>query len=262
MGRSPFVVAALSAGALALTACSGAAETPSAQAPLGAAVAVAPASTDLTTVSAAADTDRSSIAAQGTGTATDTPDVLTIALGVETKSASARAALDENNTLTTEVLTVIRDSGVAPEDVQTSRLSIYPSRDSNDQIDGYQVTNTVTATLRDMAAAGAVIDTVATTAGDAVRVHHLSMAIDDDTALRATARADAVRQAQTQAQQLADAAGVRLGPVRSITEASPATPYPYAMAASGEAADAGAVPIEPGSQEVTIVVDVVYDIAS
>jgi hypothetical protein len=45
-----------------------------------------------------------------------------------------------------------------------------------------------------------------------------SFSIDNGSDLRAKARADAVKQAQAQAKQMADAAGVQLGQIHSISE--------------------------------------------
>ena len=203
----------------------------------------------------------SSIVAQATGTISGTPDVVTVVIGVQTQSASAQTALDDNNKRAADVIAVLKESGVAPADLQTSQLSVNPSYDEKGQlITGYQVTNMVTAKLRDISTAGAVIDAAGKTAGDAVRVQQLSFSIDDDSALRAEARADAVKRAQAQAKQMADAAGIQLGAIRSITETPVAMPAVYPSMAAADSA-AGSVPIEPGSQELSVVVQVVYAIA-
>ena len=119
---------------------------------------------------------------------------------------------------------MLRGRGVADADLRTSGLSISPTFDTDGRITGYEVTNEVTATLRDIAGAGALIDAAAQAAGDAVRVQQISFGIDDDAQPRAEARADAVRQAVTQARQLADAAEVGLGPILSITEVTEGRP--------------------------------------
>jgi hypothetical protein len=214
----------------------------------------------VTGATAAADPSARLITAQATGTVTGTPDVVTISLGVETRSTSAQTALEENNRLATDVINVVKDKGVAPEDLQTSQLSIYPSYDDKGAVTGYQVTNIVTAKLRDISGAGALIDAAGQAAGDAVRVQQLSFAIDDDSDLRANARADAVRRAQAQAKQLADAAGIALGPIHSITEAPTAGTVVYPQAAMAADSAAGSVPIEPGTQQLQVSVQVVYEI--
>jgi len=260
MKKSPFTMAIVTAGVLALAGCSAAAETPATGAPASASPLAASSGATSTSSTVASNADRRSITAQGIGTVTGTPDVMTVGLGVETRSTSATAALDENNTLATGVIAVLKKNGVAPADLQTSQLSINPSYDKEGKITGYQVTNMVTAKLRNIASAGGLIDAVGKAAGNAVRVQQLSFSIDNDSDLRAKARADAVKQAQAQAKQMADAAGVRLGLVQSITETPTYSPVSYDMAMPA-ASRAASVPIESGSQELSVVVEVVYEIA-
>src|SRR5690606_37792220 len=120
--------------------------------------------------------------------------------------------------------------------------------------------NTVTATLRNVDKAGAVIDAAARAAGDAIRLNQVGFSFDDDTALRAAARADAVKNAMAQAKQLAAAAGVAVGPVLSITE-DVVMPGPQPLPARLEAADAGAaMPVLAGEGQLTITVQVVVSI--
>ncbi len=270
MKRLSLVAAISTAGVLTLAGCSAAGDSGAAsstsggQAPVSVAAGAGQPQVGLAAAAPASETgaasERNSITAQGVGKITGTPDVLTISLGVETRAASAKDALEQNNTAAAGVIAVLKDSGVAPADLQTSQLSVYPTYSDKNDITGYQVTNSVTAVLRDIASSGAVIDAVAQKAGNAVRVQQLSFSIDDDSALRAAARADAVKQAQAQAKQLADAAGVQLGAVHSIVESSGSEPMPVYAAADSAGAPSPA-PIEPGSQELSVVVQVVYDIA-
>lgn len=212
----------------------------------------------------AATDGRPGITARGVGTRTSTPDTMTVVLGVATRGASAREALADNSAQATALIEVLTGGGVAAEDLQTSQLSVYPTFDqSGARITGYEVTNQVTATLRDIAAAGGLIDAAAAVAGDAVRVQQFGFSLDEDDAgadaPRAQARAEAVEQAQARAGQLATAAGVRLGGIRSITEVpadAAAPPYPVSARSTADAA----VPVQPGSQEVAVTVEIVYGI--
>jgi hypothetical protein len=205
------------------------------------------------------------IVAHGEGTVTGTPDTLTLVLGVQTQAPSARGALDANTTRADAVIGMLKGRGVAAKDLRTSELSISPMYGGlgGDRITGYQVSNQVTATLhsatgQNAASAGGIIDAAAAAAGDAVRVRQVSFSIADDSALRAQARAAAVRQAKERAQQMAEAAGVSLGSLRSLTEGTSSTPQmPFGAQRAGSDA---AVPIEPGSQELQVTVDAVYTI--
>jgi hypothetical protein len=204
----------------------------------------------------------STITAAGVGTVTGKPDVLTVSLGVDTRAPRAKEALDDNNQRAAALIDTLKQKGVAEKDIQTSQLSIYPTFDSQGQrITGYQVSNMVTAKLRDLANAGALIDSAADSAGDAIRVNSIGFSIDDDSALRATARADAVGRAKAQAQQMADAAGVKLGKVRSISESSAGSPPVYPMPAMASDGAAKSVPLEAGSQQLSHTVVVVYEIS-
>jgi len=210
------------------------------------------------------DNGRPSIAARGVGMVKGTPDTLRVVLGVETRSASARDALAANNEKANALVDTLKSKGVEAKDLQTSQLSINPTYDDKGQrITGYQVSNTVTATLHDIGGAGELIDAAAGAVGDAVRVQSIGFSIDDDSALKAEARTQAVHLAQLQAEQMAKAAGVKLGAIRFISEVPAAAPMPYYERYAGApAADvAKSAPVLPGQQELSLTVDVVWDIA-
>ena len=202
---------------------------------------------------AASDYPGPSVTTRGLGTVRGMPDTLTVELGVQTRAASAADALADNTTRATGLLDVLRRRGVADADLRTSRLAINPTFDQNGAVTGYEVSNEITATLRDIPGAGALVDAAAQAAGDAVRVQRISFDIADDARPRAAARADAVAQAVAQARQLAEAADVTLGPILSITEVAAGEPPPVPRDAA-----VAAVPIEPGTQEVSVAVEVVH----
>lgn len=194
-----------------------------------------------------------------TGEAKGTPDVADVTIGVSARGKTASEALDTANDRAAKVIGALKDGGVADDDIQTSGLSVNPTYDDNSAITGYEVSNTVTARLRDVSKAGSVLDAAARVAGDEIRVQGISFGIDDDSALLATARQRAVKRARAQAEQLADAAGVELGDVRTIDEGSPVVPFDSRQVTAADAASS--VPIEPGTQTLSIQVTVVYAIA-
>ena len=211
------------------------------------------------------DDGRPSIAARGVGLVKGTPDTLRVVLGVETRSASAKDALAANNEKANALVDTLKANGVEAKDIQTSQLSIHPTYDDKGQrIVGYQVNTIVTATLHDIGGAGALIDAAAAAVGDAVRVQSIGFSIDDDSALKAEARTQAVHLARLQAEQMANAAGVKLGRIRSISEVPASGPMPYYERYAGDAAKAAAgsapAPVLPGQQELSLTVDVVWDI--
>ena len=214
-----------------------------------------------------ADNGRPTIAARGVGLVKGTPDTLRVTLGVETRSASAKDALASNNDKANALIDTLKGKGVEAKDIQTAQLSINPTYDDKGQrITGYQVNNTVTATLHDINGAGGLIDAAAGAVGDAVRVQSIGFSIDDDSNLKAEARTQAVHLAQLQAEQMAKAAGVKLGAIRLISEVPAGSPMPYdqrydSIAKGSAGGGAAPAPVMPGPQELSLTVDVVWDIA-
>lgn len=205
-----------------------------------------------------------SITAVGNGIVEGTPNVLDLSLGVTTRDPSAATALGHNSELALKVIDVLKRAGVADKDVQTSNLSIAPNTSgSSNHVDGYEVDNTVTAKVRDVNKAGNIVDAATKVAGNEIVVQNLSFSFDDNSSLVTQARTLAVKRAQDQARQLADAAGVALGGLDSISATSvPAGPPVPASGAPRASAGTAAPtpPVNPGSQPVSVEVTVVYQI--
>ena len=145
--------------------------------------------------------------------------------------------------------------------VQTVDLNVSPKFDKNFHVTGYSASNTVTAKLRDLAKAGEVIDAAALTAGEDVRLQGVSFSIDNTSALVAKARADAIKDALAQGKQLASAAKVTLGPIRTIDDTGTLLPQPQFLSGATATRQAAAdVAVEPGSQQLSVDVTVVFDI--
>lgn len=200
------------------------------------------------------------ISAAGTGVVSGTPDLLTLSLGVNSRGATAGEALDNASQHANDLIGTLKAQGIDPKDIATSGLSISPVYDDKgQQITGYQSSNIVTAKLRDLTRAGAVIDAAAKAVGNDIVLNGVDFSIENTSALFAQARKTAVDAARAQAAQLAQAAGVRIGPVQSVTESVQEIPRPVA-AKTADAAGSLAVPIEPGSQQVSLTVEVVFQI--
>ena len=201
------------------------------------------------------------ITTQATGSATATPDTLDVTMGVDTRAATAQAALSANNTKTTALEKKFISGGVALKDLQTAGLSIQPTyaRDGT-TITGYDVTNTVQATLHNLKVAGGLIDAAAASVGNAVRIDQMSFSVSEDSTVNAQARTDAVTKAQQQAQQIAKASGAKLDRIRAITEQPAQLNQPNYDAASALPATQS-VPILAGQHTVSVSIQIAYDIS-
>jgi uncharacterized protein YggE len=201
------------------------------------------------------------ITVDASGSVRGKPDIATITIGVQVDKPSAQEALDTASTRAQQVIDTLKAQGVKEDDITTADLSVYPRYDEQGRTaDGYTASNTVNAVLRDLSTAGAVIDATATAAGEEVRLGGISFSISDTTALASRARAQAVERAKAQAGELAKAAGVELGPVSSVATVSYDLPAPEVAGGGRAAADSAAVPIQPGTQEVTARVTMVFEL--
>lgn len=204
--------------------------------------------------------DPRTITVTGTGSVNGTPDVLELTVGVETRARSAAEALSRNSGLVRKVIEMLHATGLSGDDIQTSNLSVSPYYDNGgEHIEGYAVSNLVTARIKDFDKAGGVVDAATKIAGNEVVIYGVYFSFDDNSQLVAQARAEAVKRARSQAEQLARAAGVALGDLLTMSESS----VPDGPAIQAErpkmSADAAA-PIEPGSQALTVQVSMVYEI--
>ncbi|HEV3266654.1 MAG TPA: SIMPL domain-containing protein [Acidimicrobiales bacterium] len=202
---------------------------------------------------------------QATGQATATPNLLTLSIGVNVSDPTASAALTDANGRAGSLSATLEQAGVASADIQTANFSIQPNFDTKGAITGYQVSNTMLVKLHNLAASGAVIDAAARSAADAIRISGLTFSVDDTKTVDGTARADGIQVAAAHAHSMAAAAGESITGVCSITDST--TTYPLAQdfagagAATGATANSPSVPVQPGTQQSTAQVTVVYGLA-
>jgi len=197
------------------------------------------------------------ITVTGNGTVTGVPNQLSLSLSVQVSSYSVSSALSQANQVVRQVTSALTSRGVQPSDIQTSDLNIQPNYSNGSVVPvSYGVTESLTATLDDLAAAGSQINAAVKAGGDAVSVNDVSLNLTDSGSLMAAARARAVADAHAQAKQFAAALGERLGPVISVTPVSQQTPLFEGFNAA--AAKAASVPVSPGTQQVTVSITVVY----
>jgi uncharacterized protein YggE len=208
------------------------------------------------------------IVVAGEGEVAIRPDMAWINLSVTREADTARAALDDANEAVAGVIAALKQAGIGDRDLQTSGLSIdpryvYPQNNDGTQqprIVGYQVTNSLTVRVRDLARVGEVIDravTLGVNQGGGIVFDN-----DDPKDAVTEARKRAVADAAAKARTLAEAAGVGLGRVIEIAESSPVDPpVPMPKVMRMEAADAAAVPIEAGENTYRIQVRITYEIA-
>jgi uncharacterized protein len=202
------------------------------------------------------------ISVAGSGKVAVAPDMATISLGVIIERPTAKAAREAAAQAMTRVVAAIRALGIDEKDIATANVSLGPVYDyptnGAARIRGYQLSNTVTVTVRDIAKVTDVLDD-GVTAG-ATSVDGVSFDVADRAAAEAKAREAAIKDAKAKADTLAAGLGIRIEGVASVSEQA-STPVWYdrsfanAAPAAGEKAD---TPILAGTSDVTITVQVTF----
>jgi uncharacterized protein YggE len=204
------------------------------------------------------------VSVTGNGSVMLTPDVAYINIGVHTEMTSASEAVSANNAQTQKVIDALKNSGVEAKDIHTTNFSIYPNAQYDPQTNQktgttYVVDNSVNVTVRDLSKLGATLD--ATVSAGANSVNSIQFDLADKTEALKQARDEAVKDAQTQAKELAAAAGISLGPVQSVNfYNSVPTPTAMALGKGGGGGAEAAVPIQSGQLTLTVTVNMSYEI--
>jgi uncharacterized protein YggE len=191
----------------------------------------------------------------GEGRATARPDMARVHLGVVSEAASASEAIESNNRNMEKLVELLDRAGIAEHDIQTVQFSVSPryrrsraaNQPSEQQIVGYQVTNTVRVTVRALKTLGSLLDEAVRAGSN--RIQGISFDSSQRDALVDQARRSAVDDAKHKAQLYAEASGVELGRLLLLSEQPQVSiPRPELFAGARVAA-ASAVPVAPGELE-------------
>lgn len=214
------------------------------------------------TPTAEATSDGTLLSVSARGEASRAPDVATASAGVVTQAADANAAMRQNATQMAKVIAAIRAAGVAERDIQTTGISIHPtyahSPDQEPRISGYSASNSVSLKVRDIAKLGEVLD--ALVASGANNVNGPAFGIDRPEAVYDEARLKALEQARARAGIYAEALGLRVRRIVSISEGGGFQQPRPMMAMRAMAMDAESTPVAPGENTLSVHLDVVFEL--
>lgn len=203
------------------------------------------------------------ISVTGSGTVEGTPDTMSFQVGVQTTAGTATAALSENNGRLASVEAALLRSGLKKKDLQTAGLNISENTNNQGVITGFSVNDELEVTMHGLSKAGAVLDAAARAAGNEVQLSGVTFSISNDSTLLAAARARAMRSARTEASQVAKGGGTTLGAIVKVTDQENTNNYTYPEpVAFNSATSLRSVPVETGSEMISVQVAVVYALNS
>lgn len=229
----------------------------------------------------AADVSSSPIVAPGNavltvaaeGRSARKPDLAVFTAGVSSSGKSAGEALSANAADMNRVIAALKRAGIADKDIQTSQLSLNPvyadmSRQPVSPLEqqvpkiiGYQVSNQVSVRQRNLADFGRTIDTLVTAGAN--QVNGPSFQIDEPDGALDEARVEAIKKARARATLYAQAAGLKVLRILSISETGGYVPQPPVMYARAAMADTmGApTPVAAGEVAMSASVTVMFELA-
>jgi uncharacterized protein len=194
------------------------------------------------------------------------PDEATVKLGVVRQAPTAQVAQEQANAVAQEILNGIAKLGVSAQQIQTSRLVLLPvyaprnpeSRDAP-RIVAYNASNVVSVRLQNLSLTGPVID--AGLKAGANQLEGVQFGLRNELPSREQALKQAVAEARSKAQAMADALRVSLVEVIEVSEGGVSVVPRGEFAAQRAMALAADTPVSPGEIEVHANVTIRYRIA-
>src|SRR3989344_676515 len=230
----------------------------------------------------------------GEGKVTAIPDIAQFSFSVTNEGGLDVSAVQTKNTeMTNKAIEFLKSSGVESKDIKTTGYNVYPRYSSTycgpvplyyetgaeggggsysgatnismpdvcppSEIIGYTVDQTVEVKVRDIEKVGDILSGVVENGANSAS--QLYFTVDDNAKYENEARAMAIEQAREKAKTIAKAGGFRIGKLLSVDEYFNG-PYYYreGMGGAGMTDVKTSPTIEPGSQEITITVNLLYEI--
>jgi uncharacterized protein YggE len=155
-----------------------------------------------------------------------------------------------------KLLAALKAVPIEDRDIQTSNFTVSPRYDYGEnnaqppRITEYDVSNSVTVSVRNLAKLGTVLDAMVSEGSN--QINGVMFTIAEPQPLEDDARKRAVADAERKAKVYAEAAGITLGPLMSLSEAGGYRPPVPIFAKEMRAQAAESVPIAEGEQTISI----------
>ncbi len=196
------------------------------------------------------------------GTKKVMPDVAYVTVAVTTQNKVMKKAQSANRETMNALYAALKTAGLTEQDIRTVNYSVYPLYDySNGSgvITGYQVTNSVELTIKDIDTVGDYIDIAAENGANAN--YSINFGLLDNSEYYNEALAEAVTKARAKADTIAAAGGYKIIGTLELSESQGYynPPYKYYDMAAESAAGAP-TPVTAGLLEITANVTIVFQI--
>ncbi len=204
-----------------------------------------------TSAVSAADDNVSLVTVQGTGTVFAKPDCLHVNVAIVGEGASAAKAYTLNKEVSVKVFDAVKANKIEESDVNSVGFNFQRTYDEKGNPKGFQVVHRLSIKVKDIKNAGKLVDDLATSGG---HLEGLQYVVTDRAEHMAKARALAVADAKSRADQIAKGLGTSVERVRNISEGSSYVPRGdvYAPQAATIRGESAGVQLAAGDQAITV----------
>ncbi len=214
------------------------------------------------------------ITVDGMGTATAIPDIASISFTVMGEGQNASQAQDEATKKNNVALALLKEKGIDEKDIKTTSYVVSPKYSypqpcyappcvyDEQRVVGYTVNQSTQVKVRDLAKVGELLSAL----GDAgiSQLYGPNFEVENEDAVRAEARKEAIDIARAKAKVLARDLGVTLVRVVSFSENAGGYPVPYYDRGFGMGGAESSVKVAPeisaGENEIVSQVYISYEI--
>jgi uncharacterized protein len=206
----------------------------------------------------------------GSATTNRKNDKVTVSLGVESADKTAQNALSSNSKLMNNIINALKGSGVQENETSTSSFTINPNYNyseygSKGDLIGFTVTNSIHITSSNIDSISQWIDTAVKNGANIVNEIYFSISPNKMDKINNGLLKEAVGNAKSKADLVAEAAGLKIAGIKSITigeSGFPPVPGPIPVYSKSVAFDeTSSTPIIAGEQEISATVSIVYILA-
>jgi uncharacterized protein YggE len=212
------------------------------------------------------DKENKVITVSGTASLDTAPDEADISIGVQTLNKDAAVSQKTNADIMAEVMAAIKSAGIPEADISTSQYSLYELKEWDPKTQqevskGYQTTNTVIATAKNLSIVGNVIDAAANAGANNIGGITFKLSKDKEAKVKSQVLALAAQNGKDKAVAIATSLKVMLGRLSQVSETQfYYNPVVMESAVGAKAAGSVPTPITPGDVTTSATLTVVYEV--
>ena len=208
---------------------------------------------------AASTTEEVTVTVQGRGSLRVTPDLALLYMGVEVTAPTAQEAAQENARIMQAVLEKLSSYNIPKDQIKTTWFSLWRLTEyqaGEQKFKGFRVSHTLEVPVRDIPKMGEILD-AAVGAGVNV-VNNVTFSVQDPKKTYQRALLQAVKDAHSKAEALAQAQGLKIKEIKKVVEKQAFVPQYGAEGGEGKFA---ITPFVPGQLKIEAVVEVTFSLS-